>query len=136
MRWGDRTVGDVPAVDERLDLVFHALADGGRRSMLERLSRGPASVSELAEPLPMSLAAVVQHVQVLETAGVVRTEKVGRVRRCELDVRAFTEVDRWIAERRALWSHALDRLGEILAEAVPTSPAFPTSPAAPEEERP
>ena len=128
--------GDVPAVDERLDLVFHALADGGRRSMLERLSRGPASVSELAEPLPMSLAAVVQHVRVLETAGVVRTEKVGRVRRCELDVSAFTEVDRWIAERRALWAHALDRLGEVLAEADPRSQAFPTTPAAPKEERP
>jgi DNA-binding transcriptional ArsR family regulator len=125
-----RTVGDVPAVDERLDLVFHALADRGRRSMLERLSHGSASVSELAGPLPMSLAAVVQHVQVLEAAGVVRTEKVGRVRRCELDVAAFAEVDRWIAGRRAMWSRAFDRLGEVLAEAVPTS----TPP--PQEERP
>jgi DNA-binding transcriptional ArsR family regulator len=121
------TVVDVLAVDDRLDLVFHALADRGRRSMLERLSRGPASVSELAKPLPMSLAAVVQHVQVLEAAGVVRTEKVGRVRRCELDVTALADVDRWIAERRAMWSRAFDRLGEVLAESIPTSP---------EEERP
>ena len=70
--------------DENLDRVFHALSDCSRRRMLERLSSGPASVSELARPLPMTLAAVVQHVQVLEAAGLVRTKKVGRVRRCEL----------------------------------------------------
>ena len=70
--------------DENLDRVFHALSDCSRRRMIERLSSGPASVSELGRPLPMTLAAVVQHVQVLEAAGLVRTQKVGRVRRCEL----------------------------------------------------
>jgi len=102
--------------EERLDHVLHALCDRSRRRMVERLSAGPASVSELARPLPMTLAAVVQHVQVLERAGLVRTHKVGRVRRCELRAEALQPVDRWIAERQAMWSAAFDRLGEVLAE--------------------
>jgi DNA-binding transcriptional ArsR family regulator len=102
--------------DEALDRVFHALADGSRRSMVERLSRGPASVTELSKPLPMTLAAVVQHVQVLEAAGLVRTRKVGRIRRCEINVDTLGRVDRWIADRRAMWERAFDRLGDVLAE--------------------
>ena len=101
--------------DESLDRVFHALADSSRRSMVERLSTGPASVTELARPLPMTLAAVVQHVQVLEAAGLVRTEKVGRVRTCTLDPRGLRRAERWIERRRAEWEQRLDRLGDVLA---------------------
>ena len=74
-----------------LDLMFQALADPTRRAMLERLSRSPASVSELARPLPMSLPAVVQHLAVLEGAGIVKTEKVGRVRTCRLEPAALSQ---------------------------------------------
>jgi DNA-binding transcriptional ArsR family regulator len=102
--------------DENLDRVFHALSDCSRRRMIERLSSGPASVSELARPLPMTLAAVVQHVQVLEAAGLVRTKKVGRVRRCELRAGALRPVDHWISERQAMWAAAFDRLGQLLAD--------------------
>ena len=99
-----------------LDRVFHALSDPSRRAMIERLSRGPASVSELAEPLDMSLAAVVQHLQVLEASGVVRTGKVGRVRTCRIEPAALTGAERWIAKRRSQWERRLDRLGELLSE--------------------
>lgn len=99
-----------------LDRVFAALADPSRRSIVERLSRGPASVSELAEPFPISLAAVVQHIQVLEHSGLVRSEKVGRVRTCRIEPAALRQVDQWIAERRAGWERHFDRLGEMLAQ--------------------
>lgn len=99
-----------------LDHVFHALADPSRRSIVERLSRGPASVSELAQPLPMSLPAVVQHLQVLEATGLVRSEKVGRVRTCRIEPAALRPVEQWIAERRAGWERRLDRLGDYLDE--------------------
>jgi len=99
-----------------LDRVFHALADPTRRVMVERLSRGPASVSELAGPLAMSLPAVVQHLQVLEASGLVRSEKVGRVRTCRIEPRALRTVEDWVGERRASWERRLDRLGEFLAE--------------------
>jgi DNA-binding transcriptional ArsR family regulator len=99
-----------------LDRVFHALADPSRRSIVERLSRGSASVSALAEPLPISLPAVLQHLQVLEEGGVVRTEKVGRVRMCSIEVAALRPAERWIQERRAGWERRLDRLGEYLVE--------------------
>jgi DNA-binding transcriptional ArsR family regulator len=99
-----------------LDLMFQALADPTRRLMVERLSRGPASVSELARPLPMSLPAVVQHLQVLEASGLVRTEKVGRVRTCRVDPAALRTVEQWIAERRATWERRFDRLGTLFAE--------------------
>jgi DNA-binding transcriptional ArsR family regulator len=98
-----------------LDRVFHALADPGRRVMMERLSQGPASVSELARPLTMSLAAVVQHVQVLEASGLVRSQKVGRTRTCSLDSAALRSAEHWISERRAGWERRLDRLGDYLA---------------------
>jgi DNA-binding transcriptional ArsR family regulator len=99
-----------------LDRVFHALADPSRRGMVERLSQGPATVSELARPLDMSLAAVVQHLQVLETSGLVRSEKVGRVRTCRIEPAALGTAERWIRERRAGWERRLDRLGDYLAE--------------------
>ena len=99
-----------------VDRVFHALADPTRRAMVERLSRGPASVKELAQPLAMTLAAVVQHVQVLERSGVIVTEKVGRVRSCRIEASGLDVAQRWIIERRALWERRLDRLGDILDE--------------------
>jgi len=99
-----------------LDSVFHALADPGRRLMLERLDQGPASVSELGKSLPMSLAAVVQHVQILEASGLVRTQKLGRTRMCSLDPAPLRSAERWISERRAFVERRLDRLGQYLAE--------------------
>ena len=98
-----------------LDRVFHALADPGRRLMLERLSEGPASVSELGRPLAMSLAAVVQHVQVLEASGLVRSQKAGRTRTCSLNPAPMRSAERWISERRTLIERRLDRLGDYLA---------------------
>lgn len=99
-----------------LDLMFHALADPTRRTMVERLSRGPASVTELAEPFNMSLSAVVQHLRVLEASGLVRSEKVGRVRTCRIESGALRTAEQWIAERRRTWDRRLDRLGDYLAE--------------------
>lgn len=95
--------------------MFQALADGGRRSMVERLSRGPASVSELAAPLDMSLSAVVQHLAVLEQSGIVRSEKIGRVRTCSLEPQALTMVEQWVNARRTGWEQWFDRWGEFLA---------------------
>jgi DNA-binding transcriptional ArsR family regulator len=100
----------------QIDLMFQALADPGRRLMVDRLSKGPASVSQLAEPLDMSLSAVVQHLQVLEASGLVRTEKVGRVRTCTIEPKALSLAEKWISDRRTLWERRLDRLGEYLAE--------------------
>ena len=97
-----------------LDRLFRALADPARRAMVERLSRGPAPVSELARPLPMSLPAAMQHLGVLEAAGLVRSEKVGRVRTCAIEARALSLAEQWINARRIEWEHRLDRLGEYL----------------------
>ncbi len=97
-----------------LDRMFEALADPTRRAMVERLSRGPASVSELASPFPMSLPAIVQHLQVLEQSGLVTTEKVGRTRTCTIDTKALSEVEKWINDRRVEWGRRLDRLGAFL----------------------
>jgi DNA-binding transcriptional ArsR family regulator len=99
-----------------LDLVFQALADPGRRVMVERLTRGPASVSELARPLDMTLPAVVQHLQVLEASGLVRSEKIGRVRTCRIEPKALRTAEKWIGDRRTTWERQLDRLGDYLAE--------------------
>ena len=99
-----------------LDRAFQALADPARRVMVERLARGTASVSELAEPLDMTLSAVVQHLAVLEASGLVRSQKVGRVRTCRIEPQALQGAERWIAARRASWQRNLDRLGEFLAE--------------------
>ena len=98
----------------RLDLAFQALADPTRRRMVARLSRGPASVSELAQPLPISLPAVLQHLQMLEASGLVRSEMKGRVRTCRIEPRALGQAERWIAEQRALWEGRLDRLEDYL----------------------
>jgi len=100
----------------QLDLVFQALSDPTRRAMVERLGRGPASVTQLAEPFAMSLPAVLQHVAVLETSGLVRSEKVGRVRTCQIDSRTLSVAGRWIQQRRTTWERRLDRLGAVLAE--------------------
>jgi DNA-binding transcriptional ArsR family regulator len=97
-----------------LNLLFHALADPCRRSMVERLSRGPAPVSELARPLPMSLPAAMQHLGVLETAGLVRSQKVGRVRTCVIEPQALDRVEQWINARRVEWENRLDRLDDYL----------------------
>ena len=99
-----------------LDRVFRALSDPTRRALVERLQRRPASVSELAAPLPMTLAAVVQHLQLLEESGLVRSAKAGRVRVCALAPEGLAQAESWLSARRALWSDALDRLGDLLAE--------------------
>src|ERR1700675_5064224 len=99
-----------------IDRVFHALGDPTRRAILEKLSQGPISVSRLAEPLDVTLAAVVQHLQVLEKSGLVQTEKVGRVRTCRIESTGLSAAEQWIRERRTVWDHRLDRLGDVLAE--------------------
>ncbi|WP_349436219.1 metalloregulator ArsR/SmtB family transcription factor [Pararhizobium sp. A13] len=100
----------------QLDLMFQALADPARRTMVERLCRGPASVSELAGPLTMSLPSVMQHLQVLELSGLVQSTKIGRVRTCTIDRQVLSLAEQWISDRRALWERRLDALGEYLAE--------------------
>jgi DNA-binding transcriptional ArsR family regulator len=105
-----------PAEPEPLDVLFQALSDPSRRVMVERLTRGPASVSELAQPLAMSLPGVVQHVKVLEASGLVTTEKIGRVRTCRIDTAALRRAEQWIHERRTTWERRLDRLGRYLDE--------------------
>jgi DNA-binding transcriptional ArsR family regulator len=100
----------------QLDLVFQALSDPTRRAIVDRLARGPASVSQLAHPFAMSLPAVLQHVAVLEASGLVLSEKVGGVGSCQIDSRALSIAGRWIQERRTTWEQRLDRLGAVLAE--------------------
>jgi DNA-binding transcriptional ArsR family regulator len=97
-----------------LDRIFVALADPTRRHIVERLSRGPASVSELAEPHAMSLPAVLQHLQLLEASGLVISEKNGRVRTCRINKKALQAAEQWIARRRSAWERRLDRLGDYL----------------------
>jgi DNA-binding transcriptional ArsR family regulator len=106
------SLSEAPAVD----VVFHALSDANRRAMIDRLLDGPASVSELARPLSISLPAVVQHLHVLEDSGVVRSRKLGRVRTCEIEPIALSTAERWISERRTQWEQRLDRLGDFLSE--------------------
>jgi DNA-binding transcriptional ArsR family regulator len=104
---------------EPLDLAFQALSDPTRRRMVERLSAGPVSVSQLAEPLPMSMSAVMQHLKILEAAGLVRSEKVGRVRTCRVEPEALTAAERWLNDRRRCVERSLDRLGAFLDETKP-----------------
>ncbi len=108
-----------------IDTSLRALAEPTRRAIVERLSRGPASVSDLAKPFDMTLAAVVQHLQVLEESGLIRSEKVGRVRTCRIEAGGFNTLADWVAERRTLVERRLDRLGEILAA---TDPSIGTPP--------
>ena len=100
----------------QVDRVFHALGDPTRRAIVEKLSAGAISVSSLAKPLDITLAAVVQHLQVLERSGLVRTTKIGRVRTCRIEPKGLSIAERWIEERRSLWERRLDRLGAILTE--------------------
>ncbi|WP_414937050.1 ArsR/SmtB family transcription factor [Amycolatopsis sp. cmx-11-51] len=100
-----------------MDQVFKALSDGTRREMIERLTRGPASVGELAQPLSMSLPAVMQHLQVLEACGLVRSEKAGRVRTCHLEPDGLRMAEDWLGGQRTGWEHRLDRLGDFLNSA-------------------
>jgi DNA-binding transcriptional ArsR family regulator len=99
-----------------LDLMFQALADPTRRAMIDRLSHGPASVSELAKPFAMSLPAVVQHLQALEHSGLVSSQKIGRVRTVQIEPAALSLAEQWINDRRTLWAKRLDRLGDFLAK--------------------
>ena len=105
-----------------VDRVFHALGDPTRRVLVERLGRGPTSVSDLAKPLDITLAAVVQHLQVLEASGIVQTEKVGRVRSCRLGGDGLRLAEQWIAERRTTWERRFERLEALLGEDVPPPP--------------
>jgi DNA-binding transcriptional ArsR family regulator len=102
--------------DRSVDLLFQALSDPTRRAMVDQLSLGPASVSELARPLQISLPAVVQQLHLLEASGLVSSVKVGRVRTCRMQPAALSSAEEWIAKRRKSWEERLDRLGDYLAE--------------------
>jgi DNA-binding transcriptional ArsR family regulator len=99
-----------------IDRIFHALGEPTRRAIIDKLSHGPISVSHLAEPLEITLAAVVQHLQILEDSGLVRTEKVGRVRTCRIEPAGLTAVEKWIQDRRSHWEKRLDRLSKLLQD--------------------
>jgi DNA-binding transcriptional ArsR family regulator len=105
-------------IDGKIDIerVFHALGDPTRRIIVEMLSTRPHSVSGLAAPLGITLTAVAQHLQVLESCGLVRTEKLGRVRTCSMATAGLAALEQWVRDRRSPWERKLDRLGEILAE--------------------
>ena len=127
---------------QALDRVFQALSDPSRRAIVDRLSRGDASVSELARPLAMTLAAVVQHVQLLEASGLITTRKTGRVRNCHLDRDVLSQAETWLSQRRAMWEDNLDRLGEVLAQkkaerarAAAATESTKTTPATPRRQR-
>ena len=112
--WGP--LFSMPSQKVNIDRVFHALGDPTRRAIVEKLSQGPISVSRLAEPLDVTLAAVVQHLLVLEESGLVQTEKIGRVRTCSLEPGGLLVAEKWIDDRRSMWERRLDRLGDLLAE--------------------
>jgi DNA-binding transcriptional ArsR family regulator len=99
-----------------IDRIFHALGDPTRRAIVAKLCAGPLSVSLLAMPLDITPTAVIQHLQVLEESGLVRTEKVGRVRMCRIEPAGFSVLEEWIRHHRAMWERRLDRLGELLEE--------------------
>jgi DNA-binding transcriptional ArsR family regulator len=116
-------LGNMQVRTSTSDRVFHALGDATRRAIVVQLGSGPASVTDLARPLPVSLAAVVQHVQVLEASGLVATRKQGRVRTCQLVPAALLEAERWLAQRRALWEGRLDRLESLILARPPVDDA-------------
>lgn len=99
-----------------VDLLFHSLGDPTRRAIVDRLVEGPLSVSRLAEPLGMTLTAVMQHLQILSDARLVHTEKLGRVRTCRLESAGFQALEQWIRDHRTAWERKLDRLGQLLDE--------------------
>jgi len=109
-----------------LDLVFLALGDPTRRALVDQLTHGPASVSELAAPLPISMPAVLQHLRVLEDSGLVRSQKVGRVRTCHLELKMLDSAQTWIEARKAMWERRLDRLDALLASLPPEEPGTRT----------
>ncbi|SDL93189.1 helix-turn-helix transcriptional regulator [Arthrobacter sp. ok362] len=119
---------DQPLSDRELDVVFHALADPTRRAILVRLCDGPAAVSELAAPFGMSLPAVVQHLQVLEASGLIRSEKIGRVRSCSIDHATVRRAEDWLGQRRTPGERRLDRLEDFLSRGQPASNEHPPSP--------
>lgn len=100
------------------DRVFHALSDANRRAIVERLTRGPATVSELARMLGVTVAAAVQHLQVLQASELVRSEKAGRVRTCQIDSSGLRRAEDWLRRQRTTWEHRLDRLGDVLGESA------------------
>jgi len=106
----------MPKPKVNIERVFHALGDPTRRAIVDRLSRAPLSVSQLAEPLDVTLTAVVQHLQVLEDSRLVHTEKVGRVRTCRIEMEGFSVLERWLGDRRSMWERRLDSLGDLLGE--------------------
>ncbi|TAL54397.1 metalloregulator ArsR/SmtB family transcription factor [Pandoraea sp.] len=97
-----------------LDVVFHALADPTRRAVIQRLGRGPATVSELAEPFDMALPSFMKHVRVLEGTGLIRSTKIGRIRTCTLEREKLAAAERWFAQQRALWASRYDNLDNLL----------------------
>jgi len=103
----------------QLDKTFAALADPARRAIVERLVAGPASVSELARPLPMSLPGVMLHLKVLEDSGLVTSRKEGRVQTCRIEPQMLNQAEQWVSERRQMWERSLDRLGQFLDEDKP-----------------
>jgi DNA-binding transcriptional ArsR family regulator len=106
----------MPNQTRHLSGVFQALVDPSRRGIIERLIQGPASVKELAQPLAMSLPAVMQHLEVLQACGLVRSEKLGRVRTCQIEPEGLRAAEDWLSGQRTAWDHRLDLLGELLAE--------------------
>ena len=111
-----RIVNFVSIQENRIGHVFQALSDPTRRSIIDRLIAGPATVNDLARPLEMSLPAVMRHLSVLEGCGLIASEKVGRVRTCHIEPAALRSAEAWLAERRTDWEIRLDRLGDYLAE--------------------
>jgi DNA-binding transcriptional ArsR family regulator len=111
---------------QQLDQAFHALADSNRRAIVVQLTRSPASVSELAAPLGVSLPTVLQHLEVLQRSGLVRSEKVGRVRTCRLEPGPMRAVEDWAAEHRAFWERRFDAMGDVLEDAFPTTKGQPS----------
>jgi DNA-binding transcriptional ArsR family regulator len=107
-----------PKASREIDInrLFHALGDPTRRTILDRLSEGPLSVSHLATPLDITVTAVAQHLQILEESGLVHTEKLGRVRTCRIEPAGFSALEQWIRDHRTAWERKLDRLGDLLAE--------------------
>src|SRR3954447_15410077 len=103
-------------LNNSLDKTFAALADPARRAIVERLVQSPASVSELAKPLPMSLPAVMLHLKVLEESGLVTSRKEGRVRTCRIEPLMLSQAEQWVSERRQMWERNLDRLGAFLED--------------------
>ena len=106
----------MPIPKPQIDRLFHALGDPTRRAILDLLSRGPISVTRLAEPLGITLTAVGQHLQILEESDLVRTEKVGRVRTCRIEPAGFSLLEKWIREHRSHWELSLDRLAGFLSD--------------------